>query len=61
MEMMLLRCKGSIERTKESIDMHFTVKTALPEIFNNRDPLQPWFTVASSVRYFQIITNHYLN
>lgn len=52
MERLFLRCKTSIERSKETLDMYFTVKTALPEIFSNRDPLQPWFTMASSVRCF---------
>ncbi|XP_059490153.1 uncharacterized protein LOC132205226 [Neocloeon triangulifer] len=30
-------CKFSLERTKEKLDMYFTVKTALPEFFHGRD------------------------
>lgn len=30
-------CKFSLERTKEKLDMHFTLKTALPEFFHGRD------------------------
>jgi hypothetical protein len=30
-------CKFSLERTKEKIDMYYTMKTALPEFFGNRD------------------------
>ncbi|KAJ9584950.1 hypothetical protein L9F63_020699, partial [Diploptera punctata] len=52
MERLFLRCKTSIERAKQTLDMYFTIKTALPEIFSNRDPLQPWFIQASSVRCF---------
>jgi hypothetical protein len=34
-------CKFSLERTKEKIDMHYTLKTITPEIYTNRDPLSP--------------------
>jgi hypothetical protein len=30
-------CKFSLERTKEKLDMHYTLKTALPEFFHGRD------------------------
>ncbi|CAB3376560.1 Hypothetical predicted protein [Cloeon dipterum] len=30
-------CKFSLERTKEKLDMHFTMKTLVPELFKNRD------------------------
>jgi hypothetical protein len=30
-------CKFSLERTKEKVDMYYTMKTALPEFFSNRD------------------------
>jgi hypothetical protein len=30
-------CKWSLERTKEKLDMYFTMKTALPEFFDGRD------------------------
>jgi hypothetical protein len=30
-------CKFSLERTKEKLDMYYTMRTALPEFFNGRD------------------------
>ncbi|XP_076029002.1 alpha-tocopherol transfer protein-like isoform X2 [Oratosquilla oratoria] len=34
-------CKFSLERTKEKLDMFYTCRTAVPEWFKNRDPLDP--------------------
>ena len=34
-------CKFSLERTKEKLDMFYTLRTAVPEFFNNRDPMLP--------------------
>ncbi|XP_058835791.1 alpha-tocopherol transfer protein-like [Topomyia yanbarensis] len=31
-------CKYSLERTKEKLDNYYTVKSAIPEFFDNRDP-----------------------
>lgn len=31
-------CKYSLEKTKEKLDHYYTVKTAIPEFFENRDP-----------------------
>lgn len=31
-------CKYSLEKTKEKLDNYYTVKTAIPEFFDNRDP-----------------------
>lgn len=31
-------CKFSIERAKEKLDMFYTIRTAIPEFFTNRDP-----------------------
>ncbi|XP_047515366.1 alpha-tocopherol transfer protein-like [Pieris napi] len=33
--------KFSLERTKEKLDMSYTLRTLVPEIFKNRDPLDP--------------------
>ena len=30
-------CKFSLERTKEKIDLYYTMRTALPEFFKDRD------------------------
>lgn len=32
-------CKYSLERTKEKIDMYYTIRGAIPEFFSNRDPM----------------------
>lgn len=32
-------CKFSLERSKEKMDMYYTLKTIVPEFFANRDPL----------------------
>ncbi|XP_021933631.1 retinol-binding protein pinta-like, partial [Zootermopsis nevadensis] len=34
-------CKFSLERTKSKIEMFYTLRTALPEFFTNRDPMLP--------------------
>ncbi|KAF5298324.1 hypothetical protein FQA39_LY11808 [Lamprigera yunnana] len=34
-------CKYSLERTKEKIDFHFTMRTLVPEFFHIRDPFAP--------------------
>ncbi|XP_067015628.2 retinol-binding protein pinta-like isoform X2 [Anabrus simplex] len=34
-------CKFSLERTKEKLDMFYTMRTALPEYFSKRDPMDP--------------------
>ncbi|XP_050675537.1 alpha-tocopherol transfer protein-like [Leptidea sinapis] len=33
--------KYSLERTKEKLDMSYTLRSLVPEIFQNRDPLDP--------------------
>ncbi|KDR16730.1 Alpha-tocopherol transfer protein-like, partial [Zootermopsis nevadensis] len=34
-------CKFSLERTKSKIEMFYTLRTALPEFYANRDPMLP--------------------
>jgi hypothetical protein len=33
--------KFSLERTKEKLDMHYTLKTITPELYHDRDPFSP--------------------
>lgn len=33
-------CKHSLEKTKQRIDAFYTIKMGLPEILNNRDPIE---------------------
>ncbi|CAG0896259.1 unnamed protein product [Darwinula stevensoni] len=39
--MFLRGCKFSLERTKEKLDMFFSIRTLLPEFFENGDPMHP--------------------
>lgn len=34
-------CKFSLEKTKRKLDMYFTMRTAVPEFFSDRDPTKP--------------------
>ncbi|XP_047098519.1 alpha-tocopherol transfer protein-like [Schistocerca piceifrons] len=34
-------CKFSLEKTKQKLDMFYTLRSALPDIFINRDPFSP--------------------
>jgi hypothetical protein len=52
METLFIRCKASIEKCKQTIDTYYTLRSALPEIFCNRDPNEPWFKQITSLRYF---------
>jgi hypothetical protein len=48
METLFLRCKGSIEKCKQTIDMYYTLRSALPELLCNRDPSASWFKQMTS-------------
>jgi hypothetical protein len=34
-------CKFSLEKVKRKLDMYFTMRTAVPEFFNDRDVTRP--------------------
>ncbi|KAJ9582715.1 hypothetical protein L9F63_022939 [Diploptera punctata] len=51
LERWLIRCKNSLEKTKNSIDMYYTLKNEIPEILCNRDPSEPWFKNICNVGY----------
>lgn len=44
-------CKASMERTKSSLDMYYTLRNAVPDILSNRDPFSPWFSQITSLSY----------
>ncbi|PSN57107.1 hypothetical protein C0J52_01295 [Blattella germanica] len=44
-------CKASLERTKSSLDMYYTLRGAVPEILSNRDPSLPWFKQITDLAY----------
>lgn len=39
-EMFLVTNKFSIERTKERLDMYYTIRSLIPEIYEHSNPLQ---------------------
>lgn len=49
LENYLISCKNSVERAKECLDMYFTSKILLPEIFTSRDPIQPGFMINTAL------------
>ncbi|KAJ4426589.1 hypothetical protein ANN_26387 [Periplaneta americana] len=49
--MWLIRCKNSVERTKESIDMYYTMRTLAPEYLTDRDTRSEWFQKITSLVY----------
>lgn len=34
-------CKFSLEKTKQKLDMYFTMRTAVPQVFTNRNIKNP--------------------
>ncbi|XP_024082630.1 alpha-tocopherol transfer protein-like [Cimex lectularius] len=49
LENYLICCKNSVERAKENLDMYFTSKIIVPEVFTHRDPLQEAFKTSCQV------------
>lgn len=41
LENYLITCKNSLERAKDGLDVYFSLKSLIPEVFSNRDPLHP--------------------
>jgi hypothetical protein len=41
--------KYSLERAKEKLDNYLTVKTAIPEFFNDRDPANEYVVQAAKI------------
>lgn len=40
-EIFLITNKFSIERTKERLDMYYTIRSLIPEIYEHSNPLLP--------------------
>jgi hypothetical protein len=50
LERWLIRCKNSTERVKRTLDLHYTLKTNVPEIMTGWDTHANWFkSISSSV------------
>ncbi|XP_069699164.1 alpha-tocopherol transfer protein-like [Periplaneta americana] len=52
LERWLIRCKNSMERTKQSIDMYYTLKSLLPEMMSDWNMQSKWFKTISMLTYF---------
>ncbi|XP_069698920.1 alpha-tocopherol transfer protein-like [Periplaneta americana] len=51
LERWIIRCKNSLERTKHSLDMYYSLKTVLPDMLMNRDPHADWFKTSINMGY----------
>ncbi|XP_073978185.1 retinol-binding protein pinta-like [Rhodnius prolixus] len=49
LENYLILCKNSVERAKENLDMYFTSKILVPEVFTHRDPMHQSFKTSFKV------------
>ncbi|KAJ9588022.1 hypothetical protein L9F63_028168, partial [Diploptera punctata] len=49
LERWLIRCKNNMEKTKQTIDMYYSLKTQVPELMSDWDVYQPWFD--ATVKY----------
>lgn len=52
LERWLIRCKNNMEKTKQTIDMYYSLKTLVPELMCGRDVTQPWFDTTIKYGYF---------
>lgn len=50
-------CKFSLERTKEKIDFFYTIRTMLPELFADRDPMKPELQEVMKTGFFMPIVS----
>ncbi|XP_069698919.1 alpha-tocopherol transfer protein-like [Periplaneta americana] len=51
LERWIIRCKNSLERTKHSLDMYYSLKTVVPEMLLDRDPQADWFKTSINMGY----------
>ncbi|XP_069699150.1 alpha-tocopherol transfer protein-like [Periplaneta americana] len=52
LERWLIRCKNSMERTKQSVDMYYTLKSLSPEMMSDWNLQSKWFKTVSKLAYF---------
>ncbi|XKL68337.1 hypothetical protein PGB90_003828 [Kerria lacca] len=49
----IMRCKNSLEKTKQVLDRYYTIRAVMPEVYDNRDPDSP--TVEFSMKALAFI------
>ncbi|XP_069699156.1 uncharacterized protein [Periplaneta americana] len=52
LERWLIRCKNSMERTKQSIDLYYTLKSLSPDLMCDWDPRSKWYQDAVQTTCF---------
>ncbi|XP_069698945.1 alpha-tocopherol transfer protein-like isoform X1 [Periplaneta americana] len=52
LERWLIRCKNSMERTKQSIDLYYTLRSLSPEIMCDWNPRSKWFQDTAQICCF---------
>ncbi|PSN57132.1 hypothetical protein C0J52_01287 [Blattella germanica] len=55
LERWLINCKNNLERTKETIDIYYSLKTLSPEIMSGRDSSKPWFKEVAKYGYAAVM------
>ncbi|KAJ4426910.1 hypothetical protein ANN_26709 [Periplaneta americana] len=53
LERWLIRCKNSMERTKQSIDLYYTLKSLSPEMMSDWNTQSKWFKTISKLAYYK--------
>lgn len=48
-------CKFSLERSKEKLDMFYTLRSIVPEFYGNRDPLDNRIQEILKLGYIEVI------
>ena len=43
LESLLIKCKNSLEKTKITLDMYYTMRTLSPELLTNWNTNEEWF------------------
>jgi hypothetical protein len=49
LERWLIRCKNSMEKVKKTLELHYSLRTNVPEIMSGWDTNSDWFKEISNV------------
>ncbi|KAJ4426908.1 hypothetical protein ANN_26707 [Periplaneta americana] len=52
LERWLIRCKNSMDRTKQAIDLYYTLKSLSPEMMSDWNTQSKWFKTISKLAYY---------
>ena len=51
LERWLIRCKNNMEKTKQTLDLYFSLRLIAPEMMTGWDIQEPWCEDLARVRY----------